>query len=195
MLPAPACPNPYLKMESEWPSKDTPLPQAICRDTHTPSVIPSHQHTPENAQETLCDLLPSLLPHDKGEWSSVVIAAQDPAVLPDKPSAWPTLCSDSVAGEQKSSPCPCCPGDGPCSPGTRSKLQRSSPPAPTWHDGLLAGDALGGELAAVAVIAQQLLALAGERLVGQRAIAAEATEAVLVVMAILVVQLLGRTAR
>lgn len=70
-------------------------------------------------------------------------------------------------------------------------MQCSSPPAPTWHDGLLTGDTFGGELAAVAVITQQLLALAGERLISQRAVAAEATEAVLMVMAILVVQLLG----
>lgn len=66
-----------------------------------------------------------------------------------------------------------------------------SPPAPTWHDGLLTSDTFGGELAAVAVVAQQLLALAGERLIGQRAVAAETTEAVLVVMAVLIVQLLG----
>lgn len=78
--------------------------------------------------------------------------------------------------------------------GIRSKLQYSSLSAPTWHDCLLAGNAFGGELAAVAVIAQQLLALAGEWLVGQRTVTAEATKAVLVVMAILVVQLLGRTA-
>lgn len=76
-----------------------------------------------------------------------------------------------------------------------SKPQPWRLPAPTWHDRLLAGDALGGELAAVAVVAQQLLVLAGEGLVGQRAVAAEAAEAVLVVVAILVVQLLGWTAR
>lgn len=76
-----------------------------------------------------------------------------------------------------------------------SKPQPWRLPAPTWHDRLLTGDALGGELAAVAVVAQQLLVLAGEGLVGQRAVAAEAAEAVLVVVAILVVQLLGWTAR
>lgn len=82
---------------------------------------------------------------------------------------------------------------GPAAPadaaGTRNKVQCSSLPAPTWHDCLLTGNAFGGELAAVAVIAQQLLALAGERLVGQRTVTAEATKTVLVVMAILVVQL------
>jgi len=78
----------------------------------------------------------------------------------------------------------------PCN-GTGSKPQ--CPPAPTWHNCLLTGNALGGELIAVAVIAQQLLVLAGEGLVSQRAVTAEAAEAVLVVVAILVVQLLGRT--
>ena len=46
-----ACCNLHLKMVPEWPSKDTPLPQAISRDAHTPSVIPSllvstHQKMP-----------------------------------------------------------------------------------------------------------------------------------------------------
>lgn len=37
----------------------------------------------------------------------------------------------------------------------------------TWHDDLVAGHALGGELVAVAVVAEQGVLLAGERLVCQ----------------------------
>lgn len=70
-------------------------------------------------------------------------------------------------------------------PGLSIVLQLAGP----WHNCLLTGNALGGELIAVAVIAQQLLVLAGEGLVSQRAVTAEAAEAVLVVVAILVVQL------
>lgn len=58
-----------------------------------------------------------------------------------------------------------------------------------WHDHLLAGHALGGELPAVAAVAEQLLPLAGEGLIRQGAVAAEAAEAALVVVAVLVVQL------
>lgn len=66
---------------------------------------------------------------------------------------------------------------------------------PTWHDHLLAGHTLGGELPAIAAVAEELLSLAGEGLVGQGAVAAEAAETALVVMAVLVVQLLwGREA-
>lgn len=60
----------------------------------------------------------------------------------------------------------------------------------TWRDRLVAGGALGGEVAAVAVAAEQRVALAGERLVGQRALAAEAAETVGVVKPVLVEHLL-----
>lgn len=54
----------------------------------------------------------------------------------------------------------------------------------------MAGGAFGGEAAAVAVAAHQRVALAGERLVGQRALAVEAAETVRVVVAVLVGELL-----
>lgn len=60
----------------------------------------------------------------------------------------------------------------------------------TWHDGLVAGHTLGRELIAVAVVAQQRLLLAGEGLVRQRAVTAETTETVFVVVPVLVEQLL-----
>lgn len=56
----------------------------------------------------------------------------------------------------------------------------------TWHDYLVAGGALGGELVAVAVAAHQSVALAGEGLVCQRAVAAETAKTVCVVMSVLV---------
>lgn len=59
----------------------------------------------------------------------------------------------------------------------------------TWHDDLVAGHALGGELITVAVIAEQRVILAGERFVCQRAIAAETAEAVLVIMPVLIEEL------
>lgn len=58
----------------------------------------------------------------------------------------------------------------------------------SWHDRLVTAHTFGGELAAVAVIAEEFFVLAREGLVCQRAVAAEAPEAVFVVMAILVVQ-------
>ena len=61
---------------------------------------------------------------------------------------------------------------------------------PTWHHNLVAGHTLGGELVAVAVVAEQRVVLAGEGLVRQRAVAAETAEAVLVVMSLLVEELL-----
>lgn len=60
----------------------------------------------------------------------------------------------------------------------------------TWHDNLVAGDTLGGEFVTVAVVAEQRVILAGEGLVGQRAVAVETAEAVLVVMPVLVEELL-----
>lgn len=65
----------------------------------------------------------------------------------------------------------------------------------TWHDDLVAGHTLGGELVAVAVVAEQSILLAGERLVRQRAVAAETAEAVLVVMPVLVEELLATKQR
>lgn len=65
----------------------------------------------------------------------------------------------------------------------------------TWHDGLVAGHTLGGELIAVTVVAQQRLLLAGEGLVCQGAVAAETTETVFMVMSVLVEQLLERERR
>lgn len=60
----------------------------------------------------------------------------------------------------------------------------------TWHDCLVAGHTLGGELVAVAVAAHQRVVLVGEGLVCQRAVAAETAEAVLVVVSVLVEELL-----
>lgn len=61
----------------------------------------------------------------------------------------------------------------------------------SWHDDLVTGDTFGGELITVAVVAEQRIILAGERLVRQRAVAAETAEAVLVVMPVLVEELPG----
>lgn len=61
----------------------------------------------------------------------------------------------------------------------------------TWHDDLVAGYTLGGELITVAVIAEQRVILAGERLICQRAITAETAEAVLMIMPVLVEELLA----
>lgn len=60
-----------------------------------------------------------------------------------------------------------------------------------WHDDLVAGDALGRELVAVAVVAEQRVLLVGEGLVRQRAVAAETAEAVLMVVPVLVEEFLG----
>lgn len=107
------CCNLHLKMVPEWPSKDTPLPQAISRDAGTPSVIPSllistHQKMPRKPSVISS---PAHFPRKKGnrQTAAVVITARDPAVLPDKQSAWPTLRSDRGAGEQKFSSLPRCP--------------------------------------------------------------------------------------
>ena len=62
----------------------------------------------------------------------------------------------------------------------------------TWHDALVAGHTLGRELIVVAVVAQQRLLLAGEGLVRQRAVTAQTTETVFVVVPVLVEQLLER---
>lgn len=59
----------------------------------------------------------------------------------------------------------------------------------TWHHRLVAGNTLGGELVAVTVAANQAVVLTGEGFVGQRAIAAETTEAVLVVISVVVEEL------
>lgn len=63
----------------------------------------------------------------------------------------------------------------------------------TWHDDFVTGDAFGGELITVAVVAEQRLVLAGEGLICQRAITAEAAEAVLVIMSVLVEEFLAAT--
>lgn len=60
----------------------------------------------------------------------------------------------------------------------------------TWHDCLVAGHTLGGKLVAEAVAAHERVVLAGEGLICQRAVTAEAAEAVLVVMSVLVEELL-----
>lgn len=71
------------------------------------------------------------------------------------------------------------------------KRSATTPFTFTWHDDLIAGDALGGELVAVAVVAEQGVVLAGERLVRQRAVTAETAEAVLVIVPLLVEELLA----
>lgn len=58
-----------------------------------------------------------------------------------------------------------------------------------WHDDLVTGHTFGGELVAVAVVAQQGVVLTGEGLVGQRAVTAETAEAVFVVMSVFIEQL------
>lgn len=65
----------------------------------------------------------------------------------------------------------------------------------TWRDHPVAGRAFGGKVVAVAVAAHQRVALAAERLVRQRALAAEAAEAAGVVMSVLVEELLRRRGR
>lgn len=65
------------------------------------------------------------------------------------------------------------------------------PCAFTWHNDLVAGYTLGGELVTVAVVAEQRVVLAGEGLVCQRAITAETAEAVLVIMPVLIKELLA----
>lgn len=59
----------------------------------------------------------------------------------------------------------------------------------TWHDDLVTGDTFGGELITVAVVAEQCVILAGEGFVCQRAVAAETTETMLVIMSVLVEEL------
>ncbi len=56
----------------------------------------------------------------------------------------------------------------------------------TRHDSFIAGHTFGGELVAVAVIAQKSIVLAGEGLVCQRMVTAETAEAVFVVVTVLV---------
>lgn len=63
----------------------------------------------------------------------------------------------------------------------------------TRHDGFVAGHTFGRELVAVTVVTQKSVVLAGEGLVGQRAVAAETAEAVLVIVTVLVKQLLIHT--
>lgn len=58
-----------------------------------------------------------------------------------------------------------------------------------WHDDLVTGHAFGGELVAVAVVAQQGVVLTGERLIGQRAVAAETAEAVFMVVSVFIEKL------
>lgn len=65
----------------------------------------------------------------------------------------------------------------------------------TWHDYLVAGRALGGKLVAVAAAAHQRVALAGEGLVCQRAVAAETAETVRVVISVLIEELLQEEER
>lgn len=62
--------------------------------------------------------------------------------------------------------------------------------AVTWHHRLVTGHALGGELVAEALAADQSVVLDGEGLVRQGAVAAETAEAVFVVVAVFVEQLL-----
>lgn len=62
----------------------------------------------------------------------------------------------------------------------------------TRHDCLVAGRTLGGELVAVAVAAHERVSLAGKGLVGQRAVAAETAETVLMVMSVLIEELLRK---
>lgn len=59
----------------------------------------------------------------------------------------------------------------------------------TWHDDLVTGYTLGGELITVAVIAEQRVILAGEGLICQRAITAETAETVLMIVPVLVEEL------
>lgn len=63
-------------------------------------------------------------------------------------------------------------------------------PTFTWHHNLVASHTLGGELVAVAVVAEQRIILAGEGFVCQRAITAETAEAVLMIMSVFIKKLL-----
>lgn len=65
----------------------------------------------------------------------------------------------------------------------------------TWHDNLVTGYTLGGEFITVAVIAEQCIILASEGFICQRAIAAEATEAVLMVMPVFIKEFLAAEQR
>ncbi len=65
----------------------------------------------------------------------------------------------------------------------------------TWHDRLVAGYTLGGELVAEAVAAYQRVALAGERLVCQRAVASETAKTVRVVIFVFIEELLEEEER
>lgn len=60
-----------------------------------------------------------------------------------------------------------------------------------WHYCLVTGHALGGKFIAVAVATHKAVVLAGEGLICQRTIAAETSEAVLVVVSVLIEELLG----
>lgn len=57
------------------------------------------------------------------------------------------------------------------------------------HDDLVAGHTFRGELVAVAVVAQQGVVLTGEGLICQRAVTAETSEAVFVVVPVFIKQL------
>lgn len=61
--------------------------------------FPFCQHIPENAQETLCFLLLSSLPHKKGKQTQSGLCSSQPVVSPD--CAQPTPCSEGAAGGQK----------------------------------------------------------------------------------------------
>lgn len=65
----------------------------------------------------------------------------------------------------------------------------------TRHHLLVADHALGGEFVAVALAAHQSIVLAGEGLVGQRASAAYAAEAVFVVVPVFIEELLEEERR
>jgi len=66
---------------------------------------------------------------------------------------------------------------------------------PTWHDGFLALMALGGILIGVALSAEELFILGGERLVHKRTLALETHETFLVPVAVLVRQVLYKNIR
>ena len=64
-------------------------------------------------------------------------------------------------------------------------------PLHTWHDGLLAGGALGGVLVGVAFGTQELVFLHGEGLLHQRAAALGTLEALLMPVAVFVGEVLS----